>query len=326
MIQLDVGRMMLRRFLIGLFLFYLPAASAQYVTYDLSGGRFGDNLLAYLHAKWFAYQHDLPLLYKPFEYSNELCLDDRELAYGSRSFRKEQGIRYWTKAHVKWWPLFSKIPLFAPLYVCPYFPEDVKEARKGRFYFFQVDWKDAMFRKHALEMLAPKKPLALITPPRDRISIAMHVREGGGFDRNLGLSLPLKSPPKEFYLAGLRYMVASFPGCSFFCHIFTDSQTPELLAAEFRQALPAHVEIEFSYRQTANRHDANVLEDFFSFFNFDLLIRPQSNFSLIPSLLHDYAIVYAPKDFRVQQVVIDDVDVQFNVHLFEETKKRQRIK
>ncbi len=291
---------------------------AQAVTYEFSGGRFGDNLIAYLHAKWFAYQHDVPLLYKPFDYSSDLVLDEKEIRYGNKRFLKEQGVFYLKKTHIKTWPFLSKIPFLSMLYVCPYFPEEEIECRKGRFFSFPVDWKEEGFRKIAREMIAPKEPLSLIIPPTGVISIAMHVREGGGFDRDLENQMPLKAPPKEFYIAGLRYMVTSFPGRSFYCYIFTDAKNPAALAEDFQKALPQEIQIEFAYRQEENRHDANVLEDFFSLFHFDLLIRPQSNFSIVPSLLHDYAIVYSPKNYRMRQAVITDVNVEFNKALFQE--------
>ena len=51
----------------------------------------------------------------------------------------------------------------------------------------------------------------------------------------------------------------------------------------------------FDCRKENNSPNTNVLEDFFSFFNFDVLIRPDSNFSMIPSLLHDFAMILSPK-------------------------------
>ena len=42
-------------------------------------------------------------------------------------------------------------------------------------------------------------------------------------------------------------------------------------------------------RSSDNSHDTDILEDFFSLSNFDSLIYPQSNFSMIPALIHDFA-------------------------------------
>ena len=64
---------------------------------------------------------------------------------------------------------------------------------------------------------------------------------------------------------------------------------------------------------------ANVLEDFFSLFNFDILIRPQSNFSIVPSLLKDYAIVYAPRDFirEDKTITITKTELVVNQELYQ---------
>ena len=64
-------------------------AKKVYLTYDLPGGRFGDQLLSYMHAKWLSYTYDLTLLYKPFIYSEALMVDDEEKKFSDKkSFRK----------------------------------------------------------------------------------------------------------------------------------------------------------------------------------------------------------------------------------------------
>ena len=56
----------------------VSSVKAAGVTYTFSGGRFGDNLISYLHAKWVAYRAGVPLLYKPFGYSGMLVMDEEE--------------------------------------------------------------------------------------------------------------------------------------------------------------------------------------------------------------------------------------------------------
>ena len=48
------------------------------VTYDLFDGRFAERAVNYLHAKWISYKTGMPLLYKPFLYSDEFVLHDCE--------------------------------------------------------------------------------------------------------------------------------------------------------------------------------------------------------------------------------------------------------
>ena len=45
------------------------------VSYQFNGGRFGDQLVTYVHARWVAYKFNLPLLYKRFDYSDQLMVD-----------------------------------------------------------------------------------------------------------------------------------------------------------------------------------------------------------------------------------------------------------
>ncbi len=248
------------------------------VTYEFSGGRLGDNLLSYLHAKWISYTHHIPLLYKPFPHSCELCLHDKEAIYTPSQGR--------TRRH-----LGQGIdPERSCLYICPYFPED--QIEKPEYFYFDVDWKNEQFRAECLELIAPKGSLKLIKPLDNFINIAIHVREGGGFDHDdMKQKFPRKLPPLEFYRNGLAAVLPLLPSKPIYCHIFSDARVPQFLLESFKTAFPG---IKFGCRQGLNRHDRNVLEDFFSLFLFDILIRPQSNFSIVPSLLHDFAIVHTP--------------------------------
>lgn len=262
-------------------------AAQQCVTYDFSGGRFGDCLISYLHAKWFAYQHDIPLLYKPFEYSGFLVLHDREMRRTDTA----------AKTSIHKWPILSKIPGMSCTYKCPYFPESKWELHEEEYDSFNVDWKDKKFRALVRELIAPKGELDLIRPPKGVLGVAIHVREGGGHDLNGFAYYPTKFPPLGFYIDGIKAVRARFPEQRLYCQLFTDALDPEALVVEICKGIPLEKNIEFHYRANNNVHDANVLEDFFSLFEFDVLIRPDSNFSMVPSLIHDYAMVYAAEDY-----------------------------
>ncbi len=269
-------------------------AIEEFVTYNFSGGRFGDNLLAYLHAKWFSFEHQIPLLYRPFCYSSGLKLDDEEIPYASSfSFRYRTSIEKWPFA-----------PSFLPsiIYVCPYFPYNLREdfsiedAHKPTPYTvsFPIDWENPEFRRSVQNLIQPKSPLELTTPPRELISIAIHIREGGGYDDDYTRRwAPFKLPPLEFYIEGLQTILDLLPGKTPYCYLFTDAQSPEVLAQKIRDALPGY-SFTIDYRQTSNGPTSNVLEDFFSLFEFDILIHPLSNYSLVPALIHDYAITFRP--------------------------------
>lgn len=206
----------------------------------------------------------------------------------------------------------------AVMYVCPYFPEDQWE--KMSYYHFEVDWKNQEFRKIVREMIAPKKRLRLVTPSKNSVNIAIHVREGGGYDsERTKIVFPLKLPPMSFYVEGFSKIISLFPEKEIFCHVFTDALNPEKIVSLLQEAVPRNSSVKFNYRKSNNSHKNNVLEDFFSLFNFDILIRSQSNFSMVPSLIHDYAIVYHPTGASVEgdRVVIDKTNMEINDGLYQ---------
>lgn len=289
---------------------FLFASGDHVVTYD-KGSRFGDNLLSYLHAKWIAYQYDLPLRYKPFKHSSGLVLHQREVRLSQDPRREGRLV-----VGLENGPVDGERE-GSVMYVCPYFPEDPLERQS--YYHFDVDWKNREFRQMVRELIAPQKKLALVKPPKHTVNIAIHVREGGGFDpESTKIASPLKLPPMSFYQEGLAKIVSLFPGQKIFCHVFTDALEPQKMVKALQEAVPPSVK--FGYRTSNNSHKHHVLEDFFSFFEFDVLIRPQSHFSMIPSLIHDYAIVYHPvtASCREGPIVIDETSLQIDEGLYQQ--------
>ena len=285
------------------------AQGPSFVTYDFSGGRFGDNLVAYIHGKWISYKYGLPLLYRPFSYSDQLVLNQME-STTAPSFAKYASVFRDGALKIK--------QHNSALYTVPYFPEFVLEQTllltdRGKPYSsFVVDWNDAGFRHILRQIIQPKKPLALIEIPSGVLSVAMHIRTGGSFEFTLS-QFPSKAPGDRFYFKGLRIIHETFNFQPMYVHIFTDDEKPEQLADRFKKEF-TNSNIVFGYRQE-NAHNANVLEDFFSFWLFDCLIRPDSHYSYIPGKLHDYKMVISPdtvirhgKYFSVNKLKIEYLD------------------
>lgn len=158
----------------------------------------------------------------------------------------------------------------------------------------------------ALEMIAPKKSVSLTLPPPGVRSIAIHARQGGNHEyASPQYDAPLKRPPMTFYRDALQKIVELYPDEPFFCQIFTDAIHPEEVAAVITEGLPAHIEVR--YRTEGNSDSTNVIDDFFSLFHYDILIRPESNFSMVPSLLHDYDLLIVPT--HAVGVHIDKMDL-----------------
>lgn len=296
---------------------YFSAFENDAIAYSLTNGRFGDQLLCYLHAKWLSYYYDIPLLYTPFLYSSELVLSDKEILSNGQAFSKQIYVNTLTS--------FENSKNEKPtIYHTSYFAESFFEQMNSSNYF-SVDWKDENFRQTVLPLLAPKKELLLICPYDDCISIAIHIREGGSIDTDhTRYYAPYKLPPMCFYIDALKNMIDLFPKRKLYCFIFTDALKPDLLASKLKTLFP---EITFDYRKKGNGPKNNVLEDFFSFFNFDALVRPDSNFSIIPSLLHDYAVVISPKKFSYKNnfPVIDELKISIEKDLYQQLLKEKRF-
>ena len=277
------------------------------VTYEFSGGRLGDNLLSYLHAKWISYKYEIPLLYKPFPYSNELVLDDEEIRFSPHLLPSNKKIVYLGRGQTV--NLDTNVPT---LYIVPYFPEAMWERKNPRWPYFEVNWDDPGFKDCIREMIKPKKKLELCEVQKDKVNVALHVRSGGEFqpDKTLRSGVPLKAPPTSFFIEQLETICRIFSDEKVHAHIFTDDSNPKELAEEFMEYFDER-KVVFTYRETGNRYDKNVLEDLFSLLQFDCLIRPESNFSMIASFLADYKVLIYPdeatyirKTLYINEVVI----------------------
>ncbi|HEY5235391.1 MAG TPA: hypothetical protein VIJ14_04360, partial [Rhabdochlamydiaceae bacterium] len=257
---------------------YLGGAEKA-VTYTFSGGRFGDNLLAYAHAKWIAYCYDIPLLYQPFPYSDQLALHENERLYCADTitpFKKQVTLGYGSEVD-------SRDPL-PTLYTVPYFGEPAHErAINPGWAYVEMDWNDEGFRAVLKDMIKPKQDYPKMKLPRNRITIAAHVRRGGGADSpEAQLLEPMRFPPNQFYIDQIRRIGEIFRGRRLYCYIFTDDLNPQGIVETLRQGLRG-VNVTLECRKAGNHHNSNVVEDFFALLQFDCIIRPCSNFSYMAS-------------------------------------------
>ncbi|MDE3056169.1 MAG: hypothetical protein KGI80_05740 [Verrucomicrobiota bacterium] len=250
------------------------------VTYTLSGGRLGDNLLSYLHAKWIAHQYQIPLIQVPFPRCEEFSL--------------------------------SLIPqpavINSPVETIPYFPEPSMKNNHPPFF---VDWDDHDFRQEIAACLKPTRAHALLKLPSDRITVCVHIRRGGSFDSPfLSLEYPLKFPPDSYYLQQIETVAHIFQGQPLYLFLMTDDLHPEKTMALYRKTIP-NPNIEWDCRKTPPSDD---LDDFFSIPLFDCLIHPDSNFSIVASKLTEYAIKIHPTHYKKkkEKALITGVKISFN--------------
>lgn len=299
----------LYRFLILIFFITTPHAiypttQVNYITYGLSGGRFGNNILSLLKSLSVSLKYNLPLRYKKFEYSDQLmldqlieplntqmycirCKDEKDLLLPRRNSCLYDFSYY---AHAADWSDWDQ----------GYFPLKV----------------DPIFLTKARELIKPKYPLQLIPLPQDRITVAVHIRRGGGYDTPLlaaeeiptkpvnkrnyvDYAFPLIFLPDQFYIEQIRNISELYNDQPMYIYIFTDDKNPERFIDLFKKTY-AKPNIVFDYRK-GNYHNKNVLEDFFSIQQFDCLIRSDSTFAKSTQILGNFEVVIYPENASWQQ-------------------------
>jgi hypothetical protein len=250
------------------------------VTFALSGGRLGDNLMCFLAAYYVAYENNLRFYYTPFAGSEKFCLSDELNPVGNNKFK--------TKMNVKDFDSLQQI---------------MKEINNDSstlitiapFADVRPNWDARDFKQKVKTLIKPKKALNLVSVPSDKIAIAMHWRTGGGFDSEADKRrLPCKFPSTEYYINGLREMIEQHGSeKKFYVYLFTDNENPKELAEELKVKFP-DTNIEFGYRDKSS-HDQGVLEDMFSMSQFEAMIRPWSGLSQAAEIIGNAKLVYEPE-------------------------------
>lgn len=288
----------MKKYLLPLLLFtlaqYHNTSIASAVTWEPNGGRFGDNLLSYSKAKWLSYVYNIPVLYVPFTYSDQLLLSEQEIEYTSdihATFKKV--------SHLYTRDQFPLSNTTNTLYINHWKTPST------------IDWFDPIFVEEIKKNITPRYHLEKITIPSNCISIATHVRNGGTFAADTQAEkerCPLRFVPEEFFIEQIARIASMFPNDNLYVYIFTDHPEPELLAQKFKTILD-NPRISFDYRAHGNSHHSNVLEDFFSMMDFDCLIRPGSHFSRFVQRLGNNKVVIYPESVKTLESGKKIIDV-----------------
>lgn len=304
--------------IVGLQAFGMTSLRCAAVTYELSGGRLGDSLLAYAHAKWLTFQYNIPLLYVPFEYSDQLVLHISE-----KRFNPTENIIRTSLSKNNMTIDVNK----NYIYSVPYFSEDKTEfAINPHWIYYEVDWKNPVFKQQLQALIKPiNNNFKLLDLPKDIITVALHVRRGGGYDEPFldnpleyrkgksytNLNFPLKFPPTSFYVEQLKKLSAMFKHAKMYVYVFTDDQNPQDVVDKIKKRLSLYDNMIFDYRPAGNAHNRNVLEDFFAITKFDCSIHPLSNFSLMAGKIADHKVEIFPVNFyrRKNEIIINEVKV-----------------
>jgi len=279
---------------------------ASEVTYGLSGGRLGDNLLSVAHAAWLSHSLGIPLTYTPFPYSDQLKLSTLLKKPSCVKCSALNQLEDYTKLWNQCLSSETQEPLLISL---PYFPEISLESSPSPM--AQINWDDAAFIKTLRGLIAPLQTFEEPKLPADRVSVALHIRTGvGGIDeKKFRQHWPLKGPPLSFYTDALK-ILWEMQNRPLYVFIFTDDPDPVALQETLAKSFGG-CDIVFACRKNDNRADKNVLEDFFAMGKFSCLIRPDSNYSVVASKIFPYQVVIAPLHAQTEdEIFIDKLLVQ----------------
>jgi hypothetical protein len=268
------------------------------VTYESNPGRFGDQLMGYLHAKWVSHAYGIPMLYKPFFHSKAFMLHEKETFWTEEIESEFDEIIRYTKEEDLLLALNRSV-----LFVVPFFTGIADDhIMNPHWISFPIGWEDRGFRKKLKELFQPRPWVHNYTDfilPRDKekLSVALHIRKGSGSDpSDPHITWPLRFCPNSYYVECLQKLCGLFPGRSIEAFVFTDDHYPKKIIANLQKELQGFP-IEFRSRENGYHPEVHHLEDFFSMMNFDCLIRSASNFSLVPSVASDQLVVMSPKHF-----------------------------
>jgi len=286
-------------------------------------GRFGDQIVAYTTAKWISFKFNIPLLLKPFQYSSILRLGREEKKYSEEIIKEFEGV----------------VPIESEQDIIEHNQENVIFENRGiRFRIggcpgleqtIEYMLQDQFFVAELKNMLQSVVSLPIIDLPRDKVTVAVHIRKGGGFDKPLSSiqyyrrnmvskkfdfyadeRWPLKFPPEQYYVNQIKRISELFNDAPLFVYIFTDDRNPLKLVKRIKRAVKKS-NITFSCRNRGNMYNAHVVEDFYNMARFDCLIRSGSHFALAAQLLGNHEVIIRPKHWQWvgKKLVIDEVAI-----------------
>jgi len=267
---------------------YTHTTPGNFVSTVPHSGRFGDQLILYTRARLIASVNGLPLLHRPFAYSNQLRLYISERRYTDGLVKKLQPTIVDQGAAL----LQHTANATPQLYLVNFFTKIENVTTKQ-----YVD-----VYNHLKKSIYPRSNLQLVKLPNDAITVAIHVRRGGGYlhDHLAKYIFKTKFVADGYYISALQQLIKMYPRKKIYAYIFTDDTNPPAIERELATALN-NPHVTFDCQRGLNRHDKNVLEDFFSMIRFDCLIRPSSSFSRVAELLGNHKIVISPSGTRIDQ-------------------------
>jgi hypothetical protein len=168
------------------------------ITYLPGGGRLGDKIVTYLKAKYLAQKYNVPLIFFPLNYTHQFAmstLEPKKQKFDEVS--ADRVIQIYSDTDLafllkKKFPGAKKI-----LFLCGYNTslQAGKDFGEGLEIINLYTVQNKQFGDNVKRMLTPTRTVTIPELPKDRITVAVHIRKGGGYDA------PLKA--QQYFNVGL---------------------------------------------------------------------------------------------------------------------------
>lgn len=291
------------------------------------GGRFGDNLTCIYKGLCLSIQHHIDLIFPAFKYSNLLKINNLisendtlknviEIEDFSKIKKLETDIVYGVT-------LLSKIDFNNDVYM-----KAIKKLRQLILPNYKINMSHIKMHKNC-------------------INVAVHVRQGGGYDMPLlskdeplekismkdakdaikiaiayenkpckysDVKWPLKFPPHSYYIKQIKNLFNMINKKRMHIHIFTDSKNPEFISSKYKKEINEPL-ISYSSHPNNYNYSTSTVDDFFAMTKFDCLIRSDSSFSINAERWGNFKIVIYPEHaiwVEKDKLIIDKVGVLKN--------------
>lgn len=276
----------------------LPNLSIQCatITNACDASLLGDQLMNYIKANYLAHKYNIPFVLKPFVNSDKFKLYDVHPKNNTKQgplIRKEQQLNLSSNT-INQISYFCKIDGFNdPLFIHTWISA----------------LQDKTFMNKMRNLIALKHH-SIPVPPKDHISVAVHIRKPLGGGQNISLQLydqtnlikdkhlpydvewPYKSIPDQYYIDQIKKVLALLPNEPIFIKLFSNSVNPLALLNIYKR----EIKPDNNVTMTIDTKPFNnyIAEDMIEMTNFNYLIRGQSNFSQISDFIGKHIMTISP--------------------------------
>ncbi len=285
------------------------------ITFQKNPGRLGDQILNYCKHKWLAHKYNLDLYVPDFTYKQCFALNQLE-----KSEKQLDRDKYMHNVKIKADTDIRPRRDQDMLYVGHYYLmiNSIADQSKWADHLFGLTIVDAVFGNKIQNMLRLRVELSDIALPSNCISVAMHIRKGGGFDKPLASvqykdqidgsskikkgsqfadrSQPFKFPPEQFYLDQLCNLYEYLNKQDLCVYVFTDDKNPQAIVDRLQERVP-YKNIQFNWRPSGNAHNKNVIEDIYAMSQCDYLIRSKSHYPWIAQMMGQHKGIIYPVSY-----------------------------